>query len=147
MHLDGSCHCKSITYEIDTELMKPVICHCIDCQIFSGSPFRFRVIVPSNSLQILTGNPRIYTKKTSASGAHRLQYFCEICGTHIYGAAQGVEVVAIQGGTIRQREKLTPVVQVWCQTKLAWVEKLAEIDQVEQQNLQELFKLSKYPPG
>jgi hypothetical protein len=40
MNIDGRCHCGYITFEADADPDKAWICHCTDCQSFSGSAFR-----------------------------------------------------------------------------------------------------------
>jgi hypothetical protein len=94
------------------------------------------VIVSSNNFKITGGTPQTYMK-IAASGAERVMHFCGNCGTHIYGSASGdvSPTVSLSSGTIRQKASLTPVAQVWCQSRLPWVAELGNITQVEQQNL------------
>ena len=37
MKIDGRCHCGFITFEAEADPDKTAICHCADCQSFSGS--------------------------------------------------------------------------------------------------------------
>ena len=43
MKVDGRCHCGAIVYaaEVDPEMAD--VCHCLDCQCFSGAPYRASV--------------------------------------------------------------------------------------------------------
>ena len=136
MHIDGQCHCGSIAYEADIDASRVFICHCEDCQNFSGSAFRVRIIMPSAKFKITSGTPRTYTK-IAASGAERVMHFCGNCGTHIYGSASdgASTMVSLSAGTTRQKASLTPVAQVWCQSRLPWVTDLENIRQIETQNL------------
>ena len=136
MQIDGQCHCGSIAYEADIDASRVFICHCEDCQNFSGSAFRVRIIVPSNKFKVTVGTPQTYTK-ISESGAERVMHFCGNCGTHIYGSARGdgATVVSLSAGTTRQKASLRPAAQVWCQSRLPWVADLENISQIERQNL------------
>jgi hypothetical protein len=135
MQIDGQCHCGSIAYEADIDANRVFICHCEDCQNFSGSAFRVRIIVASNKFKLTTGSPQTYTK-IAQSGAERVMHFCGNCGTHIWGSASGPDspVVSLSGGTTRQKASLAPVAQVWCQSRLPWVKDLDNIKSVETQN-------------
>jgi hypothetical protein len=45
MKVDGACHCRKITYEAEVEPEQSSICHCIDCQVLSGSAYRAQLIL------------------------------------------------------------------------------------------------------
>ena len=83
MKIDGACHCGLITYEAEIDPEKVEVCHCTDCQSFSGSAFRVGVPVPADKFS-LSGEPTVYVK-TTESGARRVQAFCPRCGSPIYG--------------------------------------------------------------
>ena len=74
MKIDGSCHCGQITYEAEIDPEQVEVCHCTDCQSFSGSAFRVGVPVPADKFS-LSGEPTIYVK-TTESGARYVQTFC-----------------------------------------------------------------------
>ena len=44
MNIDGRCHCGYIRFEADADPDKAAICHCTDCQSFSGSNVPLAVI-------------------------------------------------------------------------------------------------------
>ncbi len=71
MHIDGACHCGSISFSAEIDPARVVVCHCSDCQILSGSAFRMSVVT---LIECLTarGEPRRYVK-TADSGAKRAQ--------------------------------------------------------------------------
>ncbi len=83
MKIDGRCHCGAIAYSAEVEPEKASICHCTDCQRFSGSPFRASVLARIEDFRLLSGSPKIYVK-TADSGARRGQAFCSECGAPIY---------------------------------------------------------------
>ena len=133
MKIDGGCHCGRITYvaEIDPEQVS--ICHCTDCQTFSGSAFRIAVPAAKEAFELRSGKPKIYVK-TAESGARRIQAFCPECGTSIYSTAErDAQVFMIRVGTVRQRNELRPRTQIWCRSALDWVMDLRSIRQVEKQ--------------
>lgn len=132
MHITGACHCDTIRYEAEVEPASVGICHCTDCQVLTGSPFRASIRALPGTFRILAGTPRIYTK-TAESGALREQAFCEHCGTPIYATSPGPEPRAynIRIGSIAQRAALQPAIQIWCRSELPWLAQVAALPRVE----------------
>ena len=40
LDIDGACHCSRMSFEANIHPDNVVICHCTDCQAFSGAPYR-----------------------------------------------------------------------------------------------------------
>jgi len=131
--IDGACHCGYITYEALVDPDRAAICHCTDCQILSGTAFRTAIPAPGKTFKILTGKPKIYLK-TAESGRPRAQAFCPECGTQIYASDPGDSpFYFVRIGTTRQRMELVPRIQVWCRSRLSWLDNLDDIESVERQ--------------
>jgi hypothetical protein len=123
MHITGHCHCGAISFEADTDTSKVIACHCTDCQVFSGGPFRTVLPIPAEKLR-LKGTPQTYVK-VAASGNERLQGFCGTCGTHLYATEVGTpKVFGMRIGCIDQKAELTPTMQVWGQSAMPWLDKV-----------------------
>ncbi len=131
MHVDGSCHCAAIRFEAEIDPQRVVICHCSDCQCFSGSAFRTSVLVPEADFSMQAGSPAIY-EKTAESGSARQLAFCARCGTHLYGTSegQGSRFFSVRVGTLAQRAELPPRLQVWCRSALSWIDSLSDLRRV-----------------
>jgi hypothetical protein len=134
MKIDGRCHCGYITYEADIDPEKILICHCTDCQTFAGSAFRVVAYTREDAFRLLSGELKIYLK-TGESGNRRPQSFCPECGTPIYGTAvgSGAKVYSIRVGSIRQRDQLTPHVQVWSRSAQPWLTHIGSMRKFERQ--------------
>ena len=134
MKIDGRCHCGALAYEAVIEARHVFVCHCEDCQRFSGAPFRVRVLAPPERFRLTSGTPRTY-HKVAESGARRAMYFCGDCGTHVHAAdTENPSLpISISGGTVRQKAELTPMAQAWCRSRLPWVSHLEEIQQLDRQ--------------
>jgi hypothetical protein len=130
MHIDGRCHCGNISYEAEIDPNWVGVCHCTDCQTFSGSAFGISVAAPRSDFRLLSGEPKIYVK-TADSGSKRAQAFCGECGTRIYAtAATDPQVYNLRLGAVRQRAELTPRLQYWCRSALPWVMDLGSVPQI-----------------
>ena len=132
MKIDGACHCGYITYEAEIDPADTIICHCTDCQIISGAPFRTIVFADSTSFRLKSGELKVYVK-TAQSGNKRAQKFCPECGTHVYASnvGDGPMTLGLRVGAIRQRGLLKPESQHWCQSAMDWVVNLKDIDRAE----------------
>ena len=126
MQIDGACHCGLISFTAEIDPARVMMCHCTDCQVLSGAPFRAVVAAPIGSFA-LRGEPRRYIK-VAQSGNRRVQVFCPECGTPLYATApENPTSVLIRLGCVTQRAQLKPAVQLWQHSALPWLAELASI--------------------
>jgi hypothetical protein len=131
MKVDGQCQCGAIRFEAEVDPEKVSICHCTDCQQFSGSPFRGSVPAPAATFRITAGKPATYIK-TAESGARRLQAFCGNCGSPIYAAApENTPTYNLRLGVVNQRAQLPPRKQIWTKSALDWAQDVHDLPGVE----------------
>ena len=125
MKIDGGCHCGALAYEAEIDPDKVGVCHCIDCQILSGTAFRTAVHVDRERFNLLRGTPKTYTKM-GGSGQPRIMVFCGECGTQLYGTGEGANarVLSLRVGTASQRAELTPKRQIWQRSSVKWLNDL-----------------------
>ncbi|WP_029349616.1 GFA family protein [Bosea sp. 117] len=128
MRIDGQCHCGAVRFEaeIDPEAMS--VCHCTDCQVLSGSPFRLSVPAAPASVRMTAQPPKFYVK-TGDSGRRRRQYFCPECGSPIYSddAEDDEGPRYIRWGAIRRRAELRPARQIWCRSAVTWLDAVPQL--------------------
>lgn len=134
MKVAGECHCGQISYEAEIDPERVRLCHCNDCQTFSGSAFRTAVSVNEQDFRLLSGNPKTYIK-TAESGNRRQQVFCSDCGTHIYATSTGAgaKQFGLRVATMKQRNELPPTKQIWARSAQPWAKNLTTIAQIETQ--------------
>lgn len=134
MHVDGQCHCGDIRFEAEVDPQLVGICHCSDCQTFSGSAFRTSVLVGDTDFRSLAGPPAVYQKQAE-SGATRDLAFCARCGTHLYGTTTGGDrtFYSVRVGVLAQRAELPPAAQVWCRSAVPWLAGLADVRRIDTQ--------------
>ncbi len=126
MRVHGSCHCEHITFISEAEPERTVVCHCRDCQIMSGSPYRSIVPSDERAFELLSGELTIYHKVGDSGNARELA-FCNRCGSHIYatskaGSDEGaVRSFGLRTGVLAEAAEFAPMFQVWCDSRLPWV--------------------------
>jgi hypothetical protein len=133
MNVHGRCHCGLITYEAEVDPARVSACHCTDCQMLSGSPYRVSIPAPRDTFVLLTGQPKTYIK-TAESGTRRVHAFCADCGTPVYSSAlSGPVAYSLRAGCLAERAELPPRKQIWCQSALDWAMDLKDVARVERQ--------------
>ena len=125
MLINGACHCGLISFTAEVDPARVVMCHCTDCQVLSGSPFRAVAEAPIGTFTI-RGSPKRYV--FAQHGSRMAQAFCPECGTPLYSTAQDDPTsVIIRLGCVEQRAQLKPAVQIWQGSALPWLAELATV--------------------
>ena len=90
---------------------KVLVCHCTDCQQFSGAPFRAVLPTPIEDVS-MKGEAKQYVK-VAASGNKRVQAFCAECGTQLYATEpDSPKLLNLRLGCVNERAQLAPSVQI-----------------------------------
>ncbi len=137
MEVHGRCHCGQIEFVTQSE-PRSVICHCTDCQIMSGGPYRAITQTSEDDFRLTKGVLKKYYK-TGDSGNRRELAFCGDCGSHIYATSaledgsSAPRFLGIRVGVLREMEKLKPVAQVWTDSKVSWINEFDTLPGTPQQ--------------
>lgn len=124
MRITGRCHCGAVSFTATVDPTRVVVCHCADCQQFSGAPFRAVVPAPIENVA-LVGAAKHYVK-VAASGNRRAQGFCAECGTQLYATeAESPRVLNLRLGCVNEKAQLAPSVQIWGRSAMPWLASLA----------------------
>ena len=119
--LTGACLCGAVRYATLAEPVISGLCHCRDCQRFTGSAFGAMVIVSKEGLTI-SGTIKTFTSP-GGSGKPILRHFCPECGSSIAeetGNAPGRVILNI--GTLDDPKSVTPAREIFCDDALPWVQ-------------------------
>ncbi|MGA0258613.1 MAG: GFA family protein [bacterium] len=122
MRIEGKCHCGKISITAEVDPNTATACHCTDCQMFGGGPFRTGVVAKAESTQI-EGDPKEYTK-IAESGNPRIQAFCGECGTSLYATDLNKTVFNLRTGFLKQREELIPKKHIFGDSSAKWLKDL-----------------------
>ena len=142
MQIEGGCHCGLISFSAEVDPSRVMVCHCSDCQVLSGAPFR-AVVAASIDKFTLRGTPKSYVK-VAQSGNRRAQMFCPECGTPLFATApENATSVIIRLGCVEQRSRLVPSAQIWQHSAMPW---LSELDRIEASPEQQAFLPVPQPP-
>jgi len=108
------------------------VCHCRDCQVMSGGPYRSIVPSDEDAFQLLSGELTIYNKIGDSGNARELA-FCNRCGSHIYATSKAssepgvARSFGLRTGVLAEVAEFVPAFQVWCDSRLPWVDEFSAL--------------------
>src|SRR5215831_14466897 len=73
--ITGGCACGAIRYEIKTEPIMMLKCHCRDCQRITGSGYAPAFLVPAEALRVTSGQLHYHFTPSIRRGKHK-RGFC-----------------------------------------------------------------------
>ena len=117
----GGCLCGKVRYSSDADPVFVGVCHCTDCQKFSGSAFAAVVGVPEAAFSV-QGKLATYSK-TGDTGKSVERRFCPECGSSIVEATATMPGIAmINSGTLDDASWVKPSMQIFCDSAHPWVQ-------------------------
>ena len=121
MKISGCCFCGEIEYVAEIDENRVGICHCRDCQIFSGSAFRTVGVARRDKFSFTKGAPR-YFDKTADTGRIRRMAFGSTCGTHLASLPEDMTqegaLVSVRVANSDAFGQLTPTGEVFCDSRV-----------------------------
>lgn len=125
--MNAECQCGQLTVELPRTTPAVVVCHCIDCQRRSGSPFGVLAYYPGDQLTIL-GDAKRFERPTATGGVFET-YFCSSCGSTVYAKTEKhPNLIGIAVGTIAEPHFQSPVRSVWEQSMHHWIKLPPEVE-------------------
>ena len=119
-HIEGGCLCGKVRYSADAEPAFVGVCHCADCQRFTGSAFAAVVAVPAPALEVRE-TLRTFTKPGD-TGQPMHRRFRPECGSGVVDEADALPgVVMVNAGTLDDRSWVRPQSEVYCDSAQPWV--------------------------
>ena len=120
MEIKGGCLCGAVRYTADADPSSATICHCRDCQKFTGAAFATLVLVTKDKLTI-DGPLKTYTS-IGGSGNPIHRHFCPECGSSVAEepcARPGVAVLNV--GTFDDPTIAKPGREIFRDDGLPWI--------------------------
>lgn len=84
--MQGTCLCARIRYTLEATPILSFACHCLDCQMSTGSAFGLFTIVKSRDFK-LEGATKSFSCKAD-SGRTITRHFCDVCGSPLYNTLE-----------------------------------------------------------
>jgi hypothetical protein len=121
MDISGGCLCGAVRYAATVEQAAATVCHCRDCQRFTGSAFATLVAVPKAVLTI-DGAMKTFSS-LGGSGQPILRHFCPECGASLAeeSPTRRPGWLILNVGTFDDPVQVTPTREIFCDDAWPWV--------------------------
>jgi len=121
MEITGGCLCGAVRYTAEADPTSASVCHCRDCQKFTGSAFAVLVRVTKEAVSI-EGAPKTFTS-LGGSGNPILRHFCPECGSSIAEeSAMRPDSIVLNVGTFDDPSVAKPGREIFRADALPWIE-------------------------
>jgi hypothetical protein len=115
------CLCGKVRYSANAEPAFIGVCHCTDCQKFTGSAFSVVVALPKDALSV-QGKVSTFSKPGD-SGQPTQRRFCPECGSPVVEEVAVMPgIMMIGAGTLDDPSWVKPAMQIFCDSAQPWVQ-------------------------
>ena len=120
--ITGGCLCGEIRYKCQGEPVHSFICHCTDCQQFSGSAFAAALIFRKEDFHVLSGAPTRFAV-TAESGKEVEREFCRKCGASLFEVLEKrPDFIGVAAGSLDNKAVFKPDRHVWTKSQMATIQ-------------------------
>ena len=119
---EGGCLCGSVRYRVKGDPFIAAACHCMLCQLKTGSAFGIAVYFEADQVEFISGTLRPYKFHSDESGRWVQTEFCETCGTTVTWTSEFMPGRrAISGGTFDDPNWVPIDRHVWTKSAHRWM--------------------------
>ena len=117
---EGGCACGAVRYRLAAEPMFIHCCHCLNCQRQTGSAFVVNLLIETDRVEVLAGQPEPVDVPRDDGSAQRI-FRCPQCQVAVFSEYGRPEVRFVRGGTLDDPTSITPDVHIYTRSKVGWV--------------------------
>jgi hypothetical protein len=97
------------------------LCHCRNCQRYTGSSFETVTVYPSASVAV-QGELKTYND-VADSGKILYRRFCPNCGSGVMAEAEVMPgLIIVLAGTLDDPSAYTPSIELYCSSAQPWID-------------------------
>jgi len=122
--LTGRCRCGAVGLTATADARRIVNCHCNLCRRMNGAAFSSYVVIPHKTLSV-RGEEHLGVYEV-APGARK--HFCAKCGTPLFNVvSRYAGACMLYLGALEPQPTAAPSLNVYCESMLGWVDRIASI--------------------
>jgi hypothetical protein len=123
--MTGGCLCGRVRYSAIGEPAFSGLCHCLNCQRYTGSAFQTFIVFPAASVSV-QGELKTYSH-TGDSGQPVHRRFCANCGSGVVDVVDVMpELIGILAGTLDDPDAFKPTMEIYCSRAQPWTQSADE---------------------
>jgi hypothetical protein len=117
---EGGCACGEVRYRLASEPLFVHCCHCLNCQRQTGSAFVINVMIETDRVELLSGEPQAVDVPRDDRSAQTI-FRCPRCQVAVFSRYTRDEVRFVRGGTLDDPTGVVPDVHIYTRSKVGWV--------------------------
>jgi hypothetical protein len=118
--LEGGCACGSVRYRLTSDPLITHCCHCLNCQRQTGSAFVINLMIETDRVELLAGEPQPVEVPRDDGSAQRI-FRCSACQVAVFSEYTYPELRFVRAGTLDRPSDVTPDVHIFTKSKLSWI--------------------------
>jgi hypothetical protein len=95
-------------------------CHCLNCQLQTGSAFVINLLIEADRVELLAGDPRAVDVPRDDGSSQRI-FRCPTCQVAVFSEYGRPELRYVRAGTLDRPSGVTPDVHIFTRSKLSWI--------------------------
>ena len=120
VQLEGGCSCGAIRYRLASEPLFVHCCHCLNCQRQTGSAFVINVLIETDRVALLSGEPVAIDVPRDDGSMQRI-FRCPTCQVAAFSRYTSDGVRFVRAGTLDDPSAVEPDVHIFTRSKVPWV--------------------------
>ena len=117
---EGGCSCGEVRYRLTSEPLFIHCCHCLNCQRQTGSAFVINLLIESDCVELLAGEPQ-QVDVPRDDGSEQQVFRCPTCQVAVFSHYGFSGVRFVRAGTLDDPSIAVPDVHIFTRSKLPWV--------------------------
>ena len=117
---EGGCACGAVRYRLTSDPLVVHCCHCLNCQRQTGSAFVVNLLIETDRVEFLSGDPQPVDAPRDDGSVQRV-FRCPTCQVAVFSQYTRPEVRFVRGGTLDDPSSVEPDVHIFTRSKLPWV--------------------------
>jgi hypothetical protein len=118
--LEGGCACGAVRYRLTADPLFVHCCHCLNCQRQTGSAFVINVLIETDRVQLLAGEPQPVSVARSGDNKQKI-WRCPTCQIALFSQYTTPKIRFVRAGTLDDPATVAPDVHIFTRSKLPWV--------------------------
>jgi hypothetical protein len=117
---DGGCSCGAVRYRLTSEPLFTHCCHCLNCQRQTGSAFVINLLIESDRVELIAGDPEPVDVPRDDGSTQRI-FRCPTCQVAVFSEYGRPEVRFVRAGTLDDPSQVEPDVHIYTRSKVTWI--------------------------
>jgi hypothetical protein len=118
--LEGGCACGEVRYRLASDPLFVHCCHCLNCQRQTGSAFVINVLIETDRVELLAGDPQPVDVPRD-DGSMQTIWRCPTCQIALFSKYTSPRLRFVRAGTLDEPSSVSPDVHIYTRSKVPWV--------------------------